>query len=151
MTKSKKTLISISIITLITLLIISIFCFTKNRIIISSMLNGKYWDLIRIDNQRWGKQAYRFDYFGSDGKYLKYYKKINKYDEGYKTMRFEIDDMEYPNTWSLINDSMLIKNGYEHKILILNDTFMRIQNKYDKTRILEYRLSKNQNPEISKN
>ena len=115
------------------------------------MLNGKYWDLIRIDNQRWGKQVYYFDYFGSDGKYLKYYKKINKYDEGYKIMRFEIDDMEYPNTWNLINDSMLVKNGYEHKILILNDTFMRIQNKYDKTRILEYRLSKNQNPEISKN
>ncbi|MES2545186.1 MAG: hypothetical protein V4548_09900 [Bacteroidota bacterium] len=146
--KHKKLLISIIII-----LIISILYYNRNRnkIIVGSVFSGKYWDLVRIDNQKWGNEVYYLAYFNSNGNYISYYKRPNKSGNGFRIVKFETGDMVYPDKWSLENDSILIENGYKHRILVLNDTFMKIQNIYDKTRIIEYRLSKNQNPEISNN
>ena len=124
----------------ICILLIFFSCKKEKEAIISGYLNGKYWDVMSVENRKFVHPKY-CSYFGANNDYFYYVYRIDKNTNKKVRIKFDYGDVIYPDKWYLESDSVINIQSFRYRILRLSENTLKIQNIEVPSDITEYKLS----------
>lgn len=98
-------------------------------------LTYKYYPLSERDTIFSIEEPIYINYFDKNGKYLLFYKR-NLLSEVEKDFNNYVPDIVESNTWSLVNDTILLINDIPHHIKSIEDDMMVLYSPYSKNYVL---------------
>lgn len=137
---NKKKLFKNYTIILLFLLFSTYNCNGEKKKSMLANFSSKSWDTYRMRGKTYKNPIYGYK-FERNGKCIYYFYSKNSTGKIEKN-KFDFDDVVYPETWSVNNDSTINVLGISYKFLYLTKDTMIINNKANKTDTLYLKRQK---------